>query len=103
MSGLAEALLAAAIATEIRADFEGGSMARASRAGDAHWRIEVKGESDQDGRNRQASWYYFRVDGAPRAEMIFDITGLPGEYNYRPNRGAITADTPPVVSYDGKT
>ena len=63
----------------------------------------VNGQTDQDNRNRQASWYYFRVDAAEGKTLTIDILGLPGEYNYQPNRGAITKDTPPVISYDHKT
>ena len=68
-----------------------------------HFRVFVKGQTDQDKRNRQASWYYFRVDAAEGPTLTIDILGLPGEYNYQPNRGAITKDTPPVISYDRKT
>jgi hypothetical protein len=32
--------------------------------------------------------------------MTLDLVDLPGEYNYLPNQGAITKDTPPVISYD---
>jgi hypothetical protein len=31
---------------------------------------------------------------------MIDLVDLPGEYNYRPNRGAVTRDTIPVFSYD---
>ena len=31
------------------------------------------------------------------------MVDLPGEYNYQPNPGAVTRDTPPVVSFDGET
>lgn len=89
-------------AMDIRTTFEGGCLGRIEKVAANHYRLGAKGEADQDGRNRQANWYYFRVDGAPAAELIFDIVDLPGEYNYRPNRGAITADTPPVISYDRK-
>src|SRR4051794_16711102 len=88
---------------EIRWDFEGGSLEKVEQADASHFRLHAAGQTDQDGRNRQASWYYFRVDKAPPSELIFDMVGLPGEYNYKPNRGAITKDTPPVISYDGKT
>jgi Cytosolic carboxypeptidase N-terminal domain len=88
---------------DIRWQFEGGSLERVEKAAPDHFRVFVKGQTDQDKRNRQASWYFFRVDGAPRAVVTLDIVGLPGEYNYQPNRGAITKDTPPVISYDGKT
>jgi Zinc carboxypeptidase/Cytosolic carboxypeptidase N-terminal domain len=62
-----------------------------------------KGEKDQDGRNRQANWYYFRVDNAGTKELTLDMVDLPGEYNYLPNQGAITKDTLPVISYDRRT
>jgi len=98
-------LLAAPLmaATTVHTDFEGGSLGRIEKVSDARFRLGAKGEKDQDGRNRQANWYYFRVDGAPRRELILDIVDLPGEYNYKPNRGAITKDTPPVISYDQRT
>ncbi len=90
-------------ATSIHTDFEGGSLGRVEKVSEVRFRLGAKGEKDQDGRNRQANWYYFRVDGAPRREVIIDIVDLPGEYNYKPNRGAITRDTPPVISYDRRT
>jgi hypothetical protein len=62
----------------------------------------VKGESDQDGRNRQANWYYFRVDGGKGQSLTIDLVDLPGEYNYRPNRGAVTGDTLPWYSEDNQ-
>ncbi len=98
-------LLAAplAFAASVSTNFEGGSLGRVERLSDAHFRLATKGEKDRDGRNRQANWYYFRVDGAAKKELTIDIVDLPGEYNYQPNRGAITKDTPPVISYDGKT
>src|SRR5687768_17054511 len=89
-------------AAEVRWQFEGGSLERIEKVNPGHFRLFVNGQRDQDGRNRQASWYYFRVDGAPRTTLTFDMVGLPGEYNYQPNRGAITKDTPPVISYDGR-
>src|SRR5206468_6414999 len=87
----------------IHTDFEGGSLGRVEKVSEVHFRLGAKGEKDQDGRNRQANWYYFRVDGAPKKEVLLDIVGLPGEYNYQPNRGAITKDTPPLISYDQRT
>src|SRR5258705_7945198 len=92
---------AACCAAEIRWQFEGGNLNRVEKVAADHFRVMVNGQTDQDGRNRQASWYFFRVDGAGRSTLTFDVVGLPGEYNYQPNRGAITKDTPPVISYDG--
>lgn len=95
---LASMLLSAAT---IHTNFEGGSLGEIQKVSDTHVRLAVKGESDQDHRNRQANWYYFRVDGASSQPLTLDMVKLPGEYNYRPNRGAVTKDTPPVISYDG--
>jgi hypothetical protein len=80
--------------------FEGGSAGPVTRVSDTHYRVGVKGEKDQNGRNRQATWYYFRVDGAGREPLTIDMVDLPGEYNFKPNRGAITGATPPLISYD---
>ena len=85
------------------AALEGGSLGRIEKVSDVRFRLGAKGEKDQDGRNRQANWYYFRVDGAPKKEILLDIVDLTGEYNYQPNRGAITKDTPPLISYDQRT
>jgi hypothetical protein len=93
-------LLLAALLT-IHTNFDGGSLGKIERVSDTHFRLAAQGESDQDHRNRQANWYYFRVDNAPLKPLTFDIVNLPGEYNYKPNQGAITRDTPPVISYDG--
>lgn len=93
--------LAAAIT--VSTNFEGGCLGRVEKVSNTHVRLAVKGETDQDGRNRQANWYYFRIDDAGAKELTLDIIDLPGEYNYRPNQGAITKDTPPVISYDGRT
>lgn len=93
-------VLLAVLSATISANFEGGSTGPVKKVSDHHFRIGVKGEADQDKRNRQANWYFFRVDGASRSPLTFDIVDLPGEYNYQPNRGAVTKDTPPVISYD---
>ena len=92
-----------AAAMTVGTDFEGGSLGRIEQVSGTHFRLAVKAERDQDGRNRQATWYYFRADHAGAKELTLDIVDLPGEYNYQPNRGAITRDTPPVISYDNQT
>lgn len=81
---------------KITANFAGGNVGQVQRVSEWHWRVGVKGQSDQDGRNRQANWYYFRVEGARRGhEIVIDLVDLPGEYNYENNRGAVTGDTRP--------
>lgn len=95
-------LLAAAIS--IHADFEGGSMGKVERVAETHYKVALTGDKDQDGRNRQANWYYFRVDGVKAGQPVtIDLVDLPGEYNYKPNRGAVRKETPSVVSHDNKT
>jgi hypothetical protein len=94
-------LLAALLLPAIHTDFEGGALGKVEQVSETHFRLAVKGESDQDGRNRQANWYYLRVDGASSKPLTLDIVNLPGEYNYQPNKGAITQDTPPFISFDG--
>jgi hypothetical protein len=62
----------------------------------------VKGQADQNNRNRQANWYYFRLDGLPREEFRIDFTDLVGEYNFRPGSHSVTRNTRPVFSYDNR-
>ena len=96
------ALLLAAIT--FHTNFEGGSLGKPREVSSGHYECPVIGQTDQDKRNRQASWYYFRVDGAQGQALTLDMTDLPGEYNYKPNQGAITAETIPFYSEDdGKT
>jgi Zinc carboxypeptidase/Cytosolic carboxypeptidase N-terminal domain len=92
----------AAKSISVFSDFEGGALGKIERVSETHFRCAVKGESDQDGRNRQANWYYFRVDGGKGQSLTIDLIDLPGEYNYRPNRGAVTGDTLPWYSEDNR-
>jgi Zinc carboxypeptidase/Cytosolic carboxypeptidase N-terminal domain len=82
--------------------FEGGSLGKVVRVTDTYTRCILLGEVDQFGRNRQISWFYFRIDGAPSSELTIDFTDIVGEYNFRPGAQAITPDTPPVYSYDNQ-
>ena len=93
---------AAAKPISVHSDFEGGALGKIERVSETHFRCGVKGESDQDGRNRQANWYYFRVDGGKGQSLMIDLIDLPGEYNYRPNRGAVTSYTLPWYSEDNQ-
>ena len=95
-------ILPFALLISVTWNFEGGSAGWVEPVGDAHVRVGALGQKDQDGRNRQANWYYFRVDGArPGQAVTIDLVDLPGEYNYQPNRGAVNAETPAVWSEDG--
>jgi hypothetical protein len=96
-------LLLFAAAVTFDAGFEGGSLGAVETIAPDHYRAHLRGDVDQDKWNRQANWYYFRVDGARGRELTIDLVDLPGEYNYKPNKGAITEDTPPFYSEDGQT
>ncbi|MGH9667500.1 MAG: M14-type cytosolic carboxypeptidase, partial [Bryobacteraceae bacterium] len=85
-------------AISFHTNFEGGNLGTVTRVSADHYRCPVKGQADQDGRNRQADWYYFRIDGAKGQALTLDMVDLPGEYNYKPNRGAVTKDTLPFYS-----
>src|SRR4051794_23259459 len=92
-----------AVLISIQANFEGGNLGKTEMIGADHYRCHILGQTDQDGRNRQADWYYFRVDHAAGHKLTFDLVDLAGEYNYKPNRGAITKDTLPFYSSDNIT
>lgn len=88
-------------ALTIRTDFAGGSLGKVEVLAQDHLLCHVNGETDQDGRNRQASWYYFRVDGgSPGRPLKIDLIDLPGEYNHQPGNLAINGSTRPYLSYD---
>ena len=90
------------LAVSIHTDFDGGSIGKVTPVTESHVRVALKGDRDQDGRNRQANWYYFRVEGA-KGPVTLDLVDLPGEYNYQPNRGAVTKETLPWWSEDGNS
>ena len=84
----------------ISTDFEGGNLGEVTQLSDTHWQCALAGESDADQRNRQASWYYFRVDNVKNQPLTIDLTDLVGEYNYKVGSHPVTSETRPVVSYD---
>jgi len=95
--------LAACSGIAIRTDFEGGNLGKVEQVSETHFRCAVAGQADQNGRNRQASWYSFRLDGAKGREVTITLTDLRGEYNFKPGGLCVRDDTPPVISSDGKT
>lgn len=94
------ALAAAAVVQIVHTGFDGARLERVEPVTPDHFRCHLRGDVDQDQRNRQANWYYFRIDNAQGRTVTVDLVGLPGEYNYRANRGAVTQDTVPVWSED---
>jgi Zinc carboxypeptidase/Cytosolic carboxypeptidase N-terminal domain len=84
------------------ANFEGGSLGRIDPIGEAAFRCHARGQQDERGRNRQANWYYFRIDGVRDRELTLVLTDFVGEYNGRPGAVAMGPGILPVASDDGE-
>jgi len=95
--------LGACTPISLSTEFEGGMLGRVERLGPAEFLCRLAGQSDREGRNRQVTWYYFRLEGAAGREVTVTLADLRGEYDYQPGGIAITEKSPPVVSTDGKT
>ena len=83
-------------------NFEGGSLGRVEQLATNHFRCHVEGQADERGRNRQATWYFFRMDGARGRDLTLTLTNFVGEYNDRPGAVSMNAETIPVFSQDGE-
>jgi len=92
-------ILLASIA--VLSNFEGGSVGKVERVSPTHLRCGVEGQSDQDHRNRQASWYFFALQNLPKEPVTVELVDIAGEYNYRAPAYAVNKNTRPVYSYDG--
>lgn len=98
-------LLVAACAAPVSIDTRcpGGSLSRIERLSDTRFVCAVEGQADHEGRNRQKTWYAFRLLHAGGREVTVELADLEGEYDYGPSPPAITDKIPPVVSEDGVT
>jgi hypothetical protein len=83
-------------------NFEGGSIGVVEPVGDAAFRCHVRGQQDARGHNRQASWYFFRMDGVRGLDLTLTMTDFVGEYNDRPGACAMAAGITPAWSIDGE-
>lgn len=82
--------------------FEGGSLGKVEHLGHDAYRCHVQGQHDEHGRNRQASWYDFRIDGARGRTLSLTLTDFVGEYNGKPGACPMGPDIVPVYSEDGE-
>jgi hypothetical protein len=82
-------------------NFEGASLGKIERLSDREFHCHVLGQQDERGRNRQATWYYFRMDGARGKDVTLTLTDLVGEYHDKPGACAMGPDIVPVFSDDG--
>ena len=83
-------------------EFEGGSLGTVERLGEGAYRCRVKGQQDEHGRNRQASWYSFRVDGVRGREIALTLTDFVGEYDGKPGACPMGPEIVPIYSDDGE-
>ena len=84
-------------------NFEGGSIGRIEKLSETSFRCHVAGQHDERGRNRQASWYYFRMDRVRGREIAVTLTDFVGEYNDKPGAVPAGPDIVPVFSEDGRS
>jgi hypothetical protein len=82
-------------------NFEGASLGSIEKLADATFRCHVEGQHDERGRNRQASWYFFRMDNVKGRDVILTLTDFVGEYNDKPGACPMGPDIVPVYSDDG--
>lgn len=101
-SGLVAAAVSAFVESPVvfNTNFEGGSLGKIEVLADGRIRCAVLGQYDEHGRNRQANWYYFRMDGVRDREITLTLTDFVGEYNGKPGACAMNAETIPVFSDD---
>jgi hypothetical protein len=95
--------LAACSSISLSTDFEGGMLGRVEKISETEFLCHLAGQADHEGRNRQVTWYFFRLDGAKGREVTVTLADLRGEYDYKPGGIGITDQSPPVVSTDGRT
>jgi hypothetical protein len=99
--------LSAAAQTEraiiINKNFEGASLGKVEKLGDTEFRLHVAGQYDERGRNRQASWHFFRMENVAGRDLTLIFTDFVGEYNDKPGACSMTANCVPVFSNDGRT
>src|SRR4051794_35587728 len=66
--------------------FEGAALGEVEVVGETEFRVHVPGQQDERGRNRQATWFYFRMDNVRDRDLTITLTGFaPGEYNDKPS------------------
>lgn len=83
--------------------FESASLGKIEKLSETEFRLHIKGQQDSRGRNRQATWYLFRMDEVAGRELTLHLTAFKGEYNDKPANAPAGAWYRPVFSEDGET
>ena len=84
-------------------NFEDSSLGQIEVVDATTFRCHVRGQQDQRGRNRQATWYYFRMDHVVGKDLTITLTDFVGEYHDKPGASPAGPDIIPVFSNDGHT
>jgi hypothetical protein len=82
--------------------FEDASLGKIEITSPTSFRCAIQGQYDQRGHNRQATWYYFRIDHVKARDITLTLTDCVGEYNDKPGACAMGPDIIPVFSDDGR-
>src|SRR5215216_1618980 len=56
--------------------FDSGSIGRIEKLSETEFRLHVKGQQDSRGRNRQATWFLFRMDDVAGREITLGLTSF---------------------------
>lgn len=80
-------------------NFPGAAIGRIDHLNENHYRLHVDGQYNQYGRNRQPTWFYFRIDGGKDRQITLSLTNFDGEYNNRKAQQRLIRDCP-VCSTD---
>jgi hypothetical protein len=83
--------------------FESASLGKIEKLGETEFRVHLKGQQDARGRNRQATWFHFRMDDVGGRELTLHLASWKGEYNDRAARSPTGEWFRPVFSVDGVT
>lgn len=89
-------------APRFNTNFEGGCLGKIESTGTNEFRCYLLGQHDERGRNRQVSWFYFRLDNVAKKSLVLTFTDLAGEYNDKPGSVSMDKEDQLVISYDQK-
>ena len=65
------------------------------------FRCHIPGQYNEAGRNRQTSWFFFRMENVKDRDVTLVMTDYVGEYNLRSGAVPMKASIAPVCSEDG--
>ena len=82
--------------------FESASIGLIEKLGETEFRVHIRGQQDSRGRNRQATWFYFRMDDVAGRELTIHLTAFKGEYNDKPANAPAGDWYRPVFSEDNE-